>query len=605
MKKRITGAVLAVSLLTGMGSCTDDFLTVDPAGSVSESTLTTPEGVEMILIGAYASAFGNNTDLAGMGYGSISNWVYGDVVGADANKGSQSTDQSNFTELETYQFNSANSYLLGKWAANYEGVKRCNNVLDLAEQIQDELEDYDVIVAQAKFLKGVCMFELIKMFGAAVPYVTLEDYRSATDPLVSNVDESGNYIYVWDLVAQDMKDAMEVLPEIWGDSDKGRVNKWAAAAMLAKFYMYWSSPYNGANGTENHWSEAKELLRQVIDEGVDAIGQKFRLVDDYYSLFRPEGDWLGESVLDAQTTISGTQVDTNTPYEDWAVGLPGASGVGGWGFYQPTHDFVNSFIVDEDGLPVEDYHSLPVLTSISGGVIDSDLSVATDPRLDITIGRFGVPYLDWGTPTQAALSSWIRDYTNGGPYMNKKPQPLKSEMGSTSLATVSTSSAKNYHIIRYADVLLLYAECCIHDGDLETARNLINQVRARAANSYVAADDTTVGTYTLDDQVNGTTITGTAANYRIGLYNSPFSSAEEATTALKRERRAELGMEGHRWFDLARWGEVGTVLNEFVSFENQYLNKYSAYDSNWVMFPIPNSEIQTAEGRIVQNVVWR
>lgn len=189
--------------------------------------------------------------------------------------------------------------------------------------------------------------------------------------------------------------------------------------------------------------------------------------------------------------------------------------------------------------------------------------------------------------------------------MNKKPQPLKSEMGSTSLATVSTSSAKNYHVIRYADVLLLYAECCIHDGELETAREMINQVRARAANSYVAADETTEGSYTLDDQVNGQIITGTAANYRIGLYNRPFSSAEEATTALKRERRAELGMEGHRWYDLARWGEVGTVLNEFVSFENQYLNKYSAYDSNWVMFPIPNSEIQTAEGRIVQNVVWR
>ena len=256
-------------------------------------------------------------------------------------------------------------------------------------------------------------------------------------------------------------------------------------------------------------------------------------------------------------------------------------------------------------MPVEDYHSLPTLSVINGGVIESDLSVATDPRLDITIGRFGVPYLDWGTPAQAALSSWIRDYTNGGPYMNKKPQPLKSEMGSSSVGTVSVSSAKNYHIMRFADVMLLYAECCIHDGDLETAREMINQIRTRAANSYVAADATTVGSYSYEDKVNGTTVPSTAANYRIGLYTKPFASVDEATTALKRERRAELGMEGHRWYDLARWGEVGKVLNDFVSYENKYLNKYSGYDSNWVMFPIPSSEIQTAEGRIVQNASWK
>lgn len=604
MKKSILYPALAL-LLTATGGCTDSFLTIDPAGAVSETTLTTPDGVDMLLTGAYASVFNNNAGLAWMGYGSISNWVYGDVVGADANKGSQSTDQSDFTQLETYQFNSANSYLLGKWSSNYEGVKRCNNVLDLAEQIQDQLPDYEQIVAQAKFLKGVCMFELIKMFGAAVPYITLEDYRSATDPLVSNVDESGNYIYVWNLVAQDMKEAMDALPETWPESEKGRVNKWAAAAMLAKLYMYWSSPYNGTNGTEDHWAEAKALLKDVIDKGVDSRGQKFRLADDYYTLFRPEGDWSGESVLDAQTTISGTQTYTNTPYNEWAVGLPGASGVGGWGFYQPTYDFVNSFIVDENGLPEADYQSLPTLTNITSGVINSDLTTATDPRLDITIGRFGVPYLDWGTPIQSALSNWVRDYTNGGPYMNKKPQPLVSEMGSTSVSTVSSSSAKNYHVIRYADVLLLYAECCIHDGDLETAREMINQVRMRAANSYVAANETTQGSFTFDDKVNGKTVSGTAANYRLGLYTTPFASAEEATKALKRERRAELGMEGHRWFDLARWGEVGTVLNNFVTYENQYLNKYSAYDSKWVMFPIPNSEIQTAEGRIVQNASWK
>ena len=147
MKKSILYPALAL-LLTATGGCTDSFLTIDPAGAVSESTLMTPDGVDMLLTGAYASVFNNNAGLAWMGYGSISNWVYGDVVGADANKGSQSTDQSDFTQLETYQFNSANSYLLGKWSSKYEGVKRCNNVLDLAEQFQDQLPEYEQMVAQ-------------------------------------------------------------------------------------------------------------------------------------------------------------------------------------------------------------------------------------------------------------------------------------------------------------------------------------------------------------------------------------------------------------------------------------------------------------------------
>ena len=111
MKKSILYPALAL-LLTATGGCTDSFLTIDPAGAVSESTLMTPDGVDLLLTGAYAGAFNNNSDLGGYGEASISNYVYGDVVGADANKGSQSTDQSPFTELETYKFNAANTYLL-------------------------------------------------------------------------------------------------------------------------------------------------------------------------------------------------------------------------------------------------------------------------------------------------------------------------------------------------------------------------------------------------------------------------------------------------------------------------------------------------------------
>ena len=103
------------------------------------------------------------------------------------------------------------------------------------------------------------------------------------------------------------------------------------------------------------------------------------------------------------------------------------------------------------------------------------------------------------------------------------------------------------------------AEIAIGQGDLSAALNLINQVRARAANDFVKNTDTGKMMY---DEVNGVSVEGAAANYKIGLYKS-FSSTEEARIALERERRAEFGMEGHHWFNLARWGKAGKELNDF------------------------------------------
>ena len=601
MKKTLLYSAIALATLS-TSSCGDSFLSLDPVGSVSEGTLTNAEGIDYVLTAAYSS-FNNMNQTGWMGYASLSNYVFGDVVGGDANKGSQSTDQSDFTALEVYNFNNSNSYIAGKWAAVYEAVKRANNVLDMVEKMGDGLPNASVIAGQALFIKSVWMFEGIKMFGAAIPYVSLEAYRGSTDPQVSNVDESGNYVYIWKDVEADLKDAISSLPATWGDNNYGRATSWMAKALLAKLYLYWSSPYNGTNDTQNHWKEAKDLFQDIIEHGVDAKGKKYDLAAKYGDLFDVEtSDWNGEGIFDVQTTIQGTQTDTNAISYTPAIGQPGASGIGGWGFYQPTFEFVNSFIVDANGLPEANYTKMAPLTP-NGPTPETDLTVAVDPRLDFSVGRFGVPFLDYGTPT--TLNGWVRDYTNGGMYMNKKNLPKISDRGSTSVSTAVVSSAKNFHVIRLADVMLMYAECCIHDNDLGGALEYINKVRARAAKDFIAADETTKGTYTLDDKVNGKTVDGTAGNYRVGLYTS-FANADEAWTALKRERRAELGMEGHHWFDLARWGDVDWLNTVFRAYEEPILSKYSnVYGKNWVTFPIPFANIQTAEGRFVQNVNWK
>ena len=616
MKKAILYSALALGSLS-MTSCGDSFLELDPVGAVSEGTLTTTEGVDYLLTAAY-STFNNMTQAHWMGAASLSNYAFGDIAGADANKGSQSSDQSDLTQFEVYAINTSNSYVLGKWTAVYESVKRCNNVIDVAQKLGAAgtitAEEQASIEAQAKFIKAVWLFEGIRVFGAAIPDVTLEQYQASTDPQVSNVNESGSYVYIWSNVEQYLKEAIAGLPETWAKAESGRATSWMAKAELAKLYLYWSSPYDGKNATADHWNDCKALLDDIIANGQNARGTKYQLAENYADLWDADtSDWTGEDVFDVQLTISGTQTNTNAISYTPAIGQPGASGLGGWGFYQPTYEFVNSYIVDANGLPAADYQSREALTQMVGGNVESDLTTYTDPRLDVAAGRFGVPFLDYGVPV--STNGWVRDYTNGGLYMNKKNLPKIADRGATSVATAVSSSAKNFHVIRFADILLWRAEVAIHENDLATAVKYINQVRSRAANSvyvtkgnesyYENAGLTVPTGYTFDNKVKGTTVTNTVANYRLGLYTS-FASAAEATTALKREYRAEFGMDGHRWFDLARWGEIVDVMNAYFTYEKVYLPKFTnVANVRYTYFPIPLTEIQTAEGRLVQNEAWK
>ena len=606
MKKVLLYSAFALGTLTMSTGCGDDFLLLSPVSSTSEATLSTPEGVDQLLTGAYSTLNSMLSSAGGMGEASLTNWVWGDIVGGDANKGSTASDQPDLTQLETWSWSSENSYIKNRWDAVYESVKRCNNVISLATRLADKLPNAADIIAQAQFLKGVWMFEGIRIYGPAIPYVTVEDYEASTDPQVSNVDESGNYVYSWDKVEADLKAAISVLPATRPSGEYGRATSWQAKAVLAKLYVYWSSPYDGSAGYgANKWSEAKSLLDEIIASGVDAMGQKYQLANDYQSLWHPDtSDWSGESVFDIQFTISGTTSQTNSPHHTHATEFSGSLGQGGWGFYQPSFEFVNSHIVNDKGLPLSqaEYTAHAPLTPLASSNPVTDLSVYTDPRLDVNAGRMGVPYLDFGkTPDM----SFVRDYTNGGMYVNKKGHAWNSERSSYP-TTHPTSTAVNYHIIRFADILLWRAEIAINEGDLALALNYINQVRARAAKSYVAAESgITKGTYVFDNKVDGTTGVDAAANYRIGLYPS-FSSAAEAREALEREMRIEFGMEGRRWFDIARWGKVADVLNAYAASESRYLGKFvNTYSPSWVNFPIPSSEINTAMGRFVQTANWK
>ena len=624
MKKIFLSTAIAATLAIGGSSCSD-FLEIDPVGAVSEATLTTKEGVNYAITGLYSSLNLPAATTNSYFGGSLSNYTYGDVMGGDANKGSTAADQSDFTLLETYSFTTDNSYILRKWQAVYDAVMRANNVMHLANKIPDELsavkgqekDFYTEAIAQARFIRGFYLFEGIKNFGAAIPYVSLEDFEASVNPLVGNVDESGNYIYIWDKVAEDLQFAYDNLPSAW-PSESGRANKWAAGAFLAKLRIFQSSPYNGTNATSNHWADAKQLLETIIANGVDSRGTKYCLAPSYETLYTAgESDWTGESVFDVQMAISGTQYYTNAINGSSHISLSGKIG-SGWGFFQPSYDLVNAHQVNADGLPYLDksYQTKTSVTEIDGNnVPHTDLAIFTDPRVDVSTGRFNVPYMDWDIPT--TIDGWIRDLANGGPFLNKKNLPKKADKGGLSLSTSGGSTAKNFHLMRVAELYLLYAEACIETGDLETAREYINKVRTRASQSCIMAADpnndmaATTSSYVLEDKVNGNNIANAAANYRVGLYPAAGWTKDKATKALRFERRIELAMEGHHWYDLVRWGtaseELGNTGNGFLAYEKQYLLKYQAatYPDRLVTLPIPNDEIVTMEGILVQNENWK
>ena len=142
--------------------------------------------------------------------------------------------------------------------------------------------------------------------------------------------------------------------------------------------------------------------------------------------------------------------------------------------------------------------------------------------------------------------------------------------------------------MRYADVILMAAEANVETGNLETARGQVNLIRGRAQSMATVKDATGAD----------------AANYLIGLWNDPWTDQAVARKAVRFERRLELAMEGHRTFDLRRWGNAEQVINAYIAVESETIvpfGKGQVYQSKHNRFPIPLSAIDGSGGVITQN----
>lgn len=549
-------SVLAAVIL--VTACKDEFLDVSPTGSLGESELSSKAGLEGSLIATYSVLLGR-----GGFYSDVSNWFWGSVMGGDANKGTNAGDQSQMNEVQTYSVQTNNGSVLEKYRSAYEGVARANATLKLvglSTVVSDE--DKTRITAEARFLRGVYYFELKKNFNNT-PYV---------DETWDGVTAVSNDADLWQYIEADLQYAVANLPET--QSGAGRANKWAAAAFLGKAYLF-----------QNKYAEAKAQFDDVITKGVNASGVPYDLLANYADAFRATNDNSKESVFAVQAAANTGSINNANPalVLNYPHGSAGPERPGGCcGFFQPSFELANSYRTDANGLPLLDgsYNDAGKKLVTDMGVGSGDAFTPDqgnlDPRLDHSIGRRGIPYLDWGPHPGV---DWIRDQPYGGPFSPKKFIYYKSGVGTENDGSSWTPgySAVNYTMIRFADVLLMAAECEVELGNLDKALEYVNRVRTRAKNSPV-----------LD--AGG----APAANYVINTYAS-FSSQDQARNAVRFERKLELSGEGHRFYDLVRWGVAESTLDAYLAVDGPQLNApFAGADfrsGKNEYLPIPQNEI--------------
>ena len=538
--KKIVSLVVAALV---MCSCADSFLSEEPSEMCIRDRVESEENIEGIVIGAYAVLDGYYaSDAINSG---CSNWQFGDVVSDDAYKGGGGTgDQNQIHLMEIFNANPTGIDFEARWAALYEGVKRCNQAIRLLSN--STVKNKEQRLAEMRFLRGHYYFNL-KVIYNLIPWID----ETVVDPneyhTKSNMEFTSDQL--WEKILGEFSAAYQVLPE--SQSDYGRPTKMAAKAYMAKVYLY-----------QSKWKECLSACDEVIQSG------KYTLYPDFREVFLPENDNNSEIIFAVQLSINdGASSNQNGSYGDRL--LPPGGPYPTYGFLRPTQNLVNAYKTNENGLPYND----------GKDVAESDY---VDVRLDHTLARPNIPFMDvqvydW-TPREASVY---------GPYSPKKRLV---SLNSTHYSPIwPYVNALNFYVIRYADLLLWRAEAAIETGDLETGRKYINKIRERAKNTQHVK--------LWDDQSQD------AANYKVEIYTEPFKSKNEAVQALRMERRLEMAHEGIRFFDLVRWGIADEVLN--VYFEKEKTFRSHLQNARFVKgkheyFPIPQSVIDICGAEVMK-----
>lgn len=550
--KQILAILTLIASLT-FTSC-DDFLTEEVRGQQNLDTyFQSEEDCESFVTGCYqAITFG--------GWWNINTvWLLSEMCSDDGWMGNTSQSQSDYISLAHYQgTGQSNGAISNFWQYRYKGILRCNVAVERISEAN--LADESLknrLVAEARFLRGFFYFELVRNFGG-VPLITGFLMPEEVAGITRATTEE-----VYQFIEEDLKAAAAALPERseYAATDLGRATRGAALGLLGKVYLY-----------QEKWQEAHDVLKSVIDSN------EYKLMENFGDVWSVDHNNNEESLFEVQYMYDGT----------YSLGgaltvITGArNGPGdGWSWGQPTANLEQAYI---DAGDTERLRWTIIKTGCTeiAGEDNFDKFIENSKNLssyDTYIGKYGWdPECYIIDPTQHKSARIVRKYFVP---ISKRPEVYNID-----------KIPLDHRILRYADVLLMYAEACNELGEDAPARTYLNQVRNRVNLSNVE------------------------------------TSGNALRNAIRLERRLELAWEQNRLYDIRRWtddngqkvisnlmGPNGTFVQyntnaatrDIYEWENQgeASNKGTGFNVNRDMvFPIPLYEITMSNGSITQNPGW-
>ena len=567
------GLVCCGLTLSSCSSFLDDQV---PQGTLTQDEVKDPKYVDNVILSAYAGLVtieDMNSSFSLWNYDTRSDDAY--VGGANENDGAEFHVMEKAKGIMTTDWPYSDI-----WNRFYKYLSRVSLSLDMLSEADQGNATIQQRTAEMKFLRAYGHFQLKRLF-KNIPFVnrlhmTEDDYNNLSNTEYTN-DEA------WQQIINDLEDAYKVLPQT--QKDKGRPTKAAAAAFLAKVYLY--KAYHQDDTKSHRVTSINEAeLKKVIEYTDPSNYSGYGLESDLHNNFRPEEQF--ENGKEAIWSIQYSKND-GTTYGNlnfaYRLIVPCVQGIldSGCDFYKPSINLVNAYRTNADGLPLVD---------ATAADYEVGSSQTVDPRLFETVGVSGTPYMFNDKFMMSKTKNWGRGNGDYGYNVSLKhnvdPALLDKYLFN---ADNQLASSMNRIVFRYADVLLMRAEAYAQLGQTGQAIDLVNQVRDRAIGLVNAS---VVSRYASKFNVH----------YAIKRYNGTYSK-EEAINIVKTERRLELAMESERFFDLVRWGDAAQVINKFYNEESKKLNFLSGAqftaDKNEYL-PIPDKQYSASNGHYTQNI---
>lgn len=548
-----------------MSVACSDFLTEEDRIDIDKNEyLNNAEEAESVLLGIYQSTISD-----AMYAMNLSFYLN---LGTDCEQVEGSTTE-NFRIVPTNAYPTTQSEIQQTWKALYEGVYRANDFLERISKKIDSYEEADknlatIYMAEARALRGLFYFELVRRYGN-VPLMT-SSVMSYQDPATL---EQADPVKVYEFIEADLKYAAEILPYATDDKyradNKYRISKGAALGLLAKVYATWAGyPVND----KSKWAEAAKAAGELVMSG------KHGLLHDFRDLWSNtcNAKWDPTESLIEISFYSPTTTSSDDPcgrIGKWN-GVKTTAIAGVRGSCAGNVKVVHSFVLDWRNQDIN-------------GVVDTrrDLSVA-NYRYDDKLGEGKIL---WAKGEKDSEETAIKNDADPAKKQKEKQNytPAKwdiQEYVSSGGLINNDKSNVNWYVLRYADVLLLYAEALNEwkGGPTNEAYSAINEVRRRAY--------------------------GYPADNSCDL--SPNLDQEGFRQAVHNERKYELAFEGHRRMDLVRWNEYYETIQQtykdlisWWSSANYVVQKYTVKGKHELM-PIPQREMDLCK-KFDQNPGWK